>query len=663
MARSGANEARWIGAALLLAASCAAYGACPASAVRANLMQRAQSAQGLPVESAAWERVAAAARDCNDATALADALARLATLARTEESLDRVVALQVERATLAVANTLTRHEADAQLDLGRAYIAQGEMDRARAALDVARARYEALGARVDEAAARSELSRLERRRGDYLAALRHELAALELRKRFAPDTAMSPSLLSLATLYEQIELFEQAREYYGEALREAERSGQGPEIVDALIGYSGFLNDFGGEDSRQALPMAQRALDALGVEGEQVRIGSAWLQVGRAEFELGRFADAELAYRRAQEIAERTGTRALRAHVDFRWGELDLARGDPRSALARVESARVEYERQGNRHRLIKVLGVLERLHEALGDPLAAARAGREHFRLRNELLGANAIGRLGELLTNFALSEERHRSEQLEQANAVAALKLESEQRTRLAGYLVTAVVLVALAVLAWRHASMQRLNRKLREQTREIAEQGRLLGLANEALREKSERLGVLSITDSLTGLHTRAHGIERLCDMIAAHRELGTSPALLVIDVDHFKHVNDHYGHPAGDAVLFAVSEQLRELVPDDAVLARLGGEEFMVALPDDAGQRAHVLADTLRRRVRDLRVDVGPKRVGVTISVGHCALSETNDRSVRELFACADEALYAAKHAGRDCVRGYRAAANG
>jgi len=56
---------------------------------------------------------------------------------------------------------------------------------------------------------------------------------------------------------------------------------------------------------------------------------------------------------------------------------------------------------------------------------------------------------------------------------------------------------------------------------------------------------------------------------------------------------------------------------------------------------------------------VRVDVGPKAVGVTISVGHCSMAETTDRSVRELFACADEALYAAKHAGRDCVRAFRA----
>lgn len=660
MARSGGRLTPMLLALIALAGPCVASAACPNAPARARQVERANLSQGLPTESDAWQRVADAARDCNDPPAQADALARLAALARTQGSLSQVIALQSERASIAAAHGLAQHEADAQLDLGRALIAQGEMVRAHDALEVARKRFEALGARIDEAAVRSELSRLERRRGDYLAALRHELAALDLRKRFAPDAELSSSLLSLATLYEQIELFDEARSYYGEALREAEQGGSPPEIIDALIGYSGFLNDFGGDDSRQALPMAQRALQLLGKDGEQVRIGSALLQVGRASFGLQRYDEAEAAYRGAGEIADRTGTHALRAHVDFRWGELDFARHDLASALARIDASRVEYEREGNRHRLIKVHGVLEKLYEALGDQLSAACSGREHYRLRNELLGANAIGRLGELLTNFALSEEKHRSEQLEQANAVAALRLQDEQRTRLAGFAIAAFAFIALAVLAWRHASVRSLNRVLREQTREIAEQGRMLAFANDELREKSERLGVLSITDSLTGLFTRAHGIERLCDMIATHRELGTNPSLLVIDVDHFKDVNDHFGHPAGDAVLFAVAEQLRELLPEGAVLARLGGEEFMVALPDDAGDRSHMLADALRRRVKDLRVDVGPKTVGVTISVGHCAIAQTKDRSVRELFACADEALYAAKHAGRDCVRGYRAA---
>ena len=211
MARSGGRLTPMLLALLALAGPCAASAACPNAPARARQVERANLSQGLPTESDAWQRVADAARDCNDPPAQADALARLAALARTQGSLSQVIALQSERASIAAAHGLAQHEADAQLDLGRALIAQGEMVRAHDALEVARKRFEALGARIDEAAVRSELSRLERRRGDYLAALRHELAALDLRKRFAPDAELSSSLLSLATLYEQIELFDEAR--------------------------------------------------------------------------------------------------------------------------------------------------------------------------------------------------------------------------------------------------------------------------------------------------------------------------------------------------------------------------------------------------------------------------------------------------------------------
>lgn len=646
---------------LALVACGAAAAACPSRAERDALRDAAESAPATTASSS-WQRVHETALACSDIPTAARALAARATLAHRSGRLARVIERETERARFASEHLLARDEAEARAALGRALTSRGDFEAARAELEIARARYEAIGAHLEQAAAHSELSRLERRRGDYLAALREELVGLELRRRHAPDANVSRSLLSLANLYEQIELFGEARSHYAAALAEAERHRAPNDIADALNGYSGFLNDFGGEDSRQALPMAERAL-ALNREHRRdaARIGSCLLQVGRANMNLGRYAEAESAYTEAAEIARRSGSKALGAHIDFRWGELELLRGDAPRALARIEQARLEYEREGNRHRLIKLHGALERVHEALGDPLAALRAGREHFRLRNELLGANATGKLGELLTNFALTEERHRNEALERENAVAALKLENEQFSRRVGYLVAGIVLLALAALGWRHATVRRLYRLLSEKTAETEAQGVALALANAQLTTQSERLLKLSITDALTGLATRAHGIERFAEMLSRRRELGTRPALLLIDIDHFKQINDRHGHPAGDAVLAAVAQVLADAVPDDAQLARLGGEEFMVALPDADAERAPVIADALRRRVRDLTVDVGPRTLSVTISIGICGVAETREASVREMFAAADEALYAAKHGGRDCVRSYRASA--
>ncbi|HVF35089.1 MAG TPA: hypothetical protein VND91_07170, partial [Candidatus Saccharimonadia bacterium] len=460
--RGGTSGARF--GALVALMACDASAACLPQARRAELRADAEAAPDRGAATTAWRRFHEAAVACSDFEQGAEALAALSDQARGSGLIAPLVARETERAEFAAAHLLARHEADARASLGRALTAQGEFDAARRELEVARARYEATGAHVEQAAAHSDLSRLERRRGDYLAALREERVGLELRRRHAPGANVSRSLLSLANLYEQIELFGESRAHYASALAEAERHGVPLDIADALNGYAGFLNDFGPEDSRQALPMAERALALHRTLGDPARIGSCLLQIGRANMNLGRHAQAEAAYAEAAGIARASGSAALGAHIDFRWGELELARGDAKRALAKIEQARLEYAREGNRHRLIKVHGALEQVHGALGDPLAAVRAGREHFRLRNELLGANATGKLGELLTNFALSEERHRNETLEQENRVAALRLESEQRTRRAGYVVALVVLAALALLAWRHLTGQRLYRLLR-------------------------------------------------------------------------------------------------------------------------------------------------------------------------------------------------------
>ena len=585
--------------------------------------------------------------DCAAAEAQAKALVEKTEAARRAGDTEGVLATEQARLSLAIEHGLLQHESEARTNLALIDLARGEIQSAANGLDAALDGFRRVGDVGGEARVHSELSRLERRRGDYLAALRYELSGLELRRRLNPPHEIGRSLLNLALLYEQIELFDEAHEYYAQALAEAERGGEPNQIGDVLNGYAGFLNDFGRDSAARALPMAKRALEIHRTRGDSARIGSCLLQVARAQLGLGQIEAAEAAVSEALALAEQGGFEALRAHIEFRWGELEFARGNHALALERIERARAEYARQDNRHRLIKVYGSLERVHAALGDTVAAVRAGREHFRLRSELLGANATSKLGEILTNFALAEERHRSELLRQENAVNVVRLESERRLRLAGYLIAAIVIAALLLLVWRHATVRQLYRLLSEKNAALQSQG-------EALAEANAQLVQSNRTDTLTGLATRAHGIHFLSDALARARERGTSPALLLLDLDLFKDINDRYGHLAGDQVLIAVAAVLAELTPREGMAARVGGEEFILVLEHAERARAEVLADALRRRVRDLSIDVGPRCIGVTVSTG-IAHAGAGLESVRELFSAADKALYAAKHAGRDCVR--------
>jgi diguanylate cyclase (GGDEF)-like protein len=153
-----------------------------------------------------------------------------------------------------------------------------------------------------------------------------------------------------------------------------------------------------------------------------------------------------------------------------------------------------------------------------------------------------------------------------------------------------------------------------------------------------------------DPLTGLANRATFEAEALRRSASELDW----ALVLIDLDHFKAVNDVYGHPAGDAVLQQVSARMRATGAAGDLAGRLGGEEFgwLIGAPDPAAARS--AAETLRRRIATVPVSVGLQRISVTASFGVLHRSERPWLSWPELLALADSRLYAAKHAGRNRV---------
>jgi len=168
-----------------------------------------------------------------------------------------------------------------------------------------------------------------------------------------------------------------------------------------------------------------------------------------------------------------------------------------------------------------------------------------------------------------------------------------------------------------------------------------------------EQATRLNLLAATDPLTGLANRRRTLQ-LLDQLARDGRLDLSPVVMLCDLDHFKNINDGWGHAMGDQVLVAVASALRASTRDDDTVARWGGEEFLIVLPATRGLDPLELAERLRARVEALQVaDRHQPPIPVTLSVGIARLAA--GESGAGWLKRADEALYRAKDAGRNCCR--------
>ncbi|QEH34283.1 Response regulator PleD [Aquisphaera giovannonii] len=176
-----------------------------------------------------------------------------------------------------------------------------------------------------------------------------------------------------------------------------------------------------------------------------------------------------------------------------------------------------------------------------------------------------------------------------------------------------------------------------------------GRLLAVQSD-LEAKNSLLRAIAGTDPLTGLANR-RGLDMAVERLAT-RAIPTSPrSLVMLDVDHFKSFNDAYGHPAGDEALRAVAAFIRGSVRPDDLAARVGGEEFLVYLPETGGSTAGRVAERIRSAVASHR---WPSRQ-ITVSMGVATThSASGQEDVMDLMGRADRALYASKHGGRNRV---------
>jgi diguanylate cyclase (GGDEF)-like protein len=171
-------------------------------------------------------------------------------------------------------------------------------------------------------------------------------------------------------------------------------------------------------------------------------------------------------------------------------------------------------------------------------------------------------------------------------------------------------------------------------------------------ESLSARSETLEHEALTDGLTGMHNRRYFDDAMNEYLEQFRRIDKPIGLMILDLDHFKKVNDTYGHDVGDEVLRQIARCLQEFTRYHDVVARLGGEEFAVVAPNMNRESLFKLADRIRNAISSLNIKAGNVHLRVTMSIG-LAIWDHRE-SAEDLYKRADMQLYQAKRTGRNRV---------
>ncbi|TXT40322.1 MAG: hypothetical protein FD135_1396 [Comamonadaceae bacterium] len=205
----------------------------------------------------------------------------------------------------------------------------------------------------------------------------------------------------------------------------------------------------------------------------------------------------------------------------------------------------------------------------------------------------------------------------------------------------MVAVVLGWALSALLWRNFTT-------------ITVQHDELERANAELQAKHKELQRLTRFDGLTGLYNRSTFVELTRQELARAQRLGSTTSIVLMDLDLFKHVNDTWGHPAGDAVLKNVALVANSTVRATDLVGRLGGEEFILLLPNTSLEAARKLAEKLRANLASTPTPWENQRIATTVSIGLASTTAAQARDFDHLYTAADQALYQAKAKGRNRV---------
>ncbi len=481
--------------------------------------------------------------------------------------------------------------------------------------------------------------------GNFEKAIGHLLVALRLADQQPKHQtkAKVDQLNSLGSLYWTMKEPQKSVEYLDQALALAPQVGSVATMASLMINRANALTDLARTD--QALADYQDALRlsrAAGlIESETVVL----INLADHYLRLRQFDLASTYAKQALSIAEKTGSKASGAIARANLGFAMAGQGNLRGGVPHINAAIAIYHDTGARADEEGLLAELSEMYEKAGLHRDALAAARRQTKLSREIFQADQAKAISTLQEQFNAEQRQKQIEILAHENRLKDAELVNRQ-------LQQSVTLLAAIATLMGAAFILMLYRRVRQ--------------TNQRLAEANSQLEFQSVRDPLTGLFNRRSFLDlmkrRAVPTEAGRRDaaMANQDGLMILDIDHFKHINDAFGHASGDAVLVEVAQRLRATVRESDMVLRWGGEEFLVYSPRAHPLHLEGLARRLLDAIGDVPVVVGGQSIAVTVTAGFIALPYSNiPESLcnwERALQIADMALYLGKVNGRNRAYG-------
>lgn len=478
--------------------------------------------------------------------------------------------------------------------------------------------------------------------GNLPGALEKLQAAASIARKSGEPVHIVMALNSLARLYAKMREPEKGFDLIDEALLAAEKSNSPGRLATIKNAEYGLAIDTGQRE--RALRALQEGLALERSIGANKRVVTSLVNLSDFYLKTGDYRQALSYAEQAVKAAPALNNRALSATAHLNLGQAYLGTGRVVDGKRHIEIGIAGYEELEDKPELQVALVEYGSALERVGDLPGALQAYHRERKISNELFERRRQQAMLDLQQKYESDKKQRQIELLRSENMIKSAEIDNRRLQQRVWWLVVIVFALAATVVGLLYRKVRHANAQLHEKNRELKQQ---------------------SVRDPLTGLYNRRHFLEYMRALPPSGPQQATGGeqvgALFLLDVDHFKNINDTYGHAAGDAVLTTISARLCEILRETDMIVRWGGEEFLAYLPAAPRGNLDEVAQRILAGVGATVVEHGGTELSVNVSIGYApfplAVGQQN-LAWERVVNLVDMALYLAKSHGRNRAYGLR-----